>query len=101
MKSNRLRRTAAIALAAAVLLPCRAARADVPIVKDGKSAVRWIRANAARLGIDPDRLAAGGGSAGGHVAAATATTQGIEEEGEDTSVSSRPCALVLFNPVWP
>jgi len=69
-------------------------------VKDGKSAVRWLRKNAARLGIDPQRLAAGGGSAGGHVAAATGTVPGLEEEGEDTSVSSRPNALVLFNPVF-
>ena len=40
-------------------------------VIDGKSAVRWARKNAARLGIDPGKIAAGGGSAGGHVAAAT------------------------------
>lgn len=69
-------------------------------VKDGKSAVRWIRKNAAELGIDPDRIIAGGGSAGGHVAAATATTDGFEEEGEDLTVSCRPQALVLFNPVY-
>lgn len=69
-------------------------------VKDGKSAVRWIRANAGRLGIDPNRLAAGGGSAGGHVAAATGTVPGLEEDGEDASVSCRPNALVLFNPVF-
>ncbi len=69
-------------------------------VKDGKSAVRWIRANAAKLGVDPQRLAAGGGSAGGHVAAATATTRKIEEEDEDKSVSSVPDALALFNPVY-
>ena len=37
----------------------------VKCVSDGKSAVRWIRANADRLGIDPTRIAAGGGSAGG------------------------------------
>ena len=69
-------------------------------VKDGKSAVRWIRQNAKKLGIDPERLAAGGGSAGGHVAAATGTVPGLEEEGEDLSVSSKPDALVLFNPVY-
>ena len=69
-------------------------------VKDGKSAVRWVRAHADRLGIDPQRIAAGGGSAGGHVAAAVATAPGLEEAGEDTSVSSRPNALVLFNPVF-
>ena len=69
-------------------------------VKDGKSAVRWIRQNAKKLGIDPERLAAGGGSAGGHVAAATGTLPGLEEEGEDLSVSSKPNALALFNPVY-
>jgi acetyl esterase len=69
-------------------------------VKDGKSAVRWIRAHAAELGIDPHKLAAGGGSAGGHVAAATGTVDGFDEDGEDISVSCRPNALVLFNPVF-
>ena len=69
-------------------------------VKDGKSAVRWIRRHAKELGIDPNRLAAGGGSAGGHVAAATGTLKGFDEEGEDTSVSCVPNALVLFNPVF-
>ena len=69
-------------------------------VKDGKSAVRWMRSHAKELGINPDMLAAGGGSAGGHVAAATGSSRGFEEEGEDLSVSSRPNALVLFNPVY-
>lgn len=69
-------------------------------IKDGKSAVRWIRQHAAELGIDPQRLAAGGGSAGGHVAAATGTGTGIVETGEDLGVSHRPNALVLFNPVY-
>ena len=41
-------------------------------VEDAKSAVRWLRQNAAMLGIDPDRIVASGGSAGGHIAACTA-----------------------------
>ena len=69
-------------------------------VADGKSAVRWIRANAAKLGIDPDRIAAGGGSAGGHVAAATGNLPTLDEPQEDASVSSKPNALLLFNPVY-
>jgi acetyl esterase/lipase len=69
-------------------------------VKDGKSAIRWVRQHARELGIDPSKVAAGGGSAGGHVAAAAGTTKGFEEEGEDLDVSSRPDALVLFNPVY-
>ena len=68
-------------------------------VKDGKSAVRYIRANADELGVDPKRVAAGGGSAGGHVAACAGLIEGVEEQGEDNKVSSRADALVLFNPV--
>jgi acetyl esterase len=68
-------------------------------VEDAKSAVRWMRQNAAKLGVDPDRIVAAGGSAGGHIAACTAFTPGLEAEGEDFSISSKPNALVLFNPV--
>ena len=69
-------------------------------VQDGKSAVRWIRQHAARFGIDPARLAAGGGSAGAHVATACATLREFDEPGEDRSISARPDALVLMNPVF-
>ena len=43
-------------------------------VQDVKAAVRWLRANAARYGIDPDRFAAWGDSAGGHLAAMLGVT---------------------------
>ena len=69
-------------------------------VRDGKSAIRWIRAHADELGIASNKLVAGGGSAGGHVAAATATVEKFNEVGEDQSISCRPDALVLFNPVF-
>ena len=68
-------------------------------VADGKSAVRYLRTHAAQLGIDPQRIAVGGGSAGGHVAACTGVIASLDEPDEDPRVSSRPLAMVLFNPV--
>ena len=67
-------------------------------LRDAKTAMRWTRTNAKRLGIDPNRLAAGGGSAGGHLAAALGTIIAFEEPYEDLSFSSVPNALALFNP---
>ena len=63
----------------------------VECVKDAKAAIAWVRENAPRLGIDPDKIAASGGSAGGHLAASTGTISGI---GSD----ERPNAMILFNP---
>ncbi len=68
-------------------------------VKDAKSAIRFIRANAAQFQIDPNQVIAAGGSAGGHLAAATALIEAYNEDTDDRSVSCIPNALVLFNPV--
>jgi len=89
-----------VAISAEYRVKSRNGTSPLECVKDGNSAVRWVRSHADKLGIDPSKLAAGGGSAGGHVAAATGTTKGILEKGEDVSVSSKPDALVLFNPVY-
>ncbi|MBK1855044.1 alpha/beta hydrolase [Verrucomicrobiaceae bacterium 5K15] len=69
-------------------------------VTDGKSAIRWVRNNASTLGIDPNKVIAGGGSAGGHIAAAAGTLTNYDEAAENSSTSSKPNALVLFNPVF-
>lgn len=67
-------------------------------VADGKDAVRWIRKHADELGVDPKRVAAGGGSAGGHVAACTGVVKYNEQLNQDPDTSGVPDALVLFNP---
>lgn len=71
----------------------------VEAVQDARSAMRWVRINAPRLGIRPDQIVAAGGSAGGHLALSAALLDHINEPGEDTGVSPKPAALVLFNPV--
>jgi acetyl esterase/lipase len=68
-------------------------------VSDAKAAIRWTRAHADRLGIDPNRIAASGGSAGGHLAAATAMLAGHDDAQDGAGTNSEPNALVLFNPV--
>lgn len=87
-----------VAMAADYRVKSRQDVKPVACVADAKSAIRWVRANASKLGIDPQRLAAGGGSAGGHLAAAVATLPGLDDPSDGKSVSCLPNALVLFNP---
>jgi len=63
----------------------------VDCVADAHAAIRWLRGQAENLGVDPRRIAAGGGSAGGHLAAAVAALPDLDPAG-------RPNALILFNP---
>ena len=46
-------------------------------IADAKSAIRWVRGHATELNIDENRIAAGGGSAGGYLAASTALLKGL------------------------
>ena len=67
-------------------------------IEDAKSAMRWVRAHAKDLSIDPDRIAAAGGSAGGHLAACTAVVDKLDASLDDKAISAKPNAMVLFNP---
>jgi len=69
-------------------------------IEDGKSAIRWLRMNERRLGIDALRVIAGGGSSGASIAAFSAYNTAFEPDDEDRSISSRPNALVLLNPAF-
>lgn len=68
-------------------------------VKDARSAIRYLRSHAEELGIDSNRIVVAGGSAGGHLAAGTALFDGVDQASDDTSISCRPDAMVLYYPV--
>ena len=69
-------------------------------LEDAKSAIRYVRKFAKQLNVNKNKIAAGGGSAGGHLAAACGIIEGLEGQNEDLSISSKPNALVLYNPVY-
>ncbi|MGV3660610.1 MAG: alpha/beta hydrolase, partial [Prosthecobacter sp.] len=48
--------------------------------------------------VDPRKIAASGGSAGGHLAACTELVRAYDAESDDKAVSAKPNAMVLFNP---
>lgn len=87
-----------VAIAADYRVASRHRVKPIQCVADARSAVRWVRAHSDELGVDPNRIAAAGGSAGGHLAACTAFIDEFDEKGESAAISAVPNALVLFNP---
>ncbi|MDP6636514.1 MAG: alpha/beta hydrolase [Phycisphaerae bacterium] len=68
-------------------------------VQDAKASVRWVRANAKKYNIDPDRIGAFGGSAGAHLAAMLGTSfkvEKLEGNGGNKGVSSKVHAVVAL-----
>lgn len=66
-------------------------------VQDAKAAVRWLRANSGKYGLDPDSIGAIGGSAGAHLAVYLGVTAGITElegSGGNQDMSSSVSAVV-------
>ena len=69
-------------------------------VADAEFSIRWIRDHAHELGIDVDRIAVGGGSSGGQLAAACAVLQSnTSDQTGDPDASYTPNAPILYNPV--
>ncbi|MGC4006251.1 MAG: alpha/beta hydrolase [Pirellulales bacterium] len=68
-------------------------------IEDAKAAVRWLRANAEKYGVDKDRIGAIGFSAGGHLASLLGVTDkndGLEGASGSPDESSRVRAVVNF-----
>jgi len=71
-------------------------------VHDTKAAVRWLRAHARDYKIDPNRIGATGGSAGGHLAQFLAVTRGVDEfegnGGYPEQSSGVACVVNVYGP---
>ena len=70
-------------------------------IHDVKAAMRWFRANAGALGVQPDRIAVLGNSAGGHLALMLAGTVGhaeFEGEGGNPGVDTSVAAVIAVYP---
>jgi acetyl esterase/lipase len=67
-------------------------------VLDSKSAVRWLRANAAKYHVDPTRIGVTGGSAGGHLSQFLGVTAGVKkfDAGDNLDQSSAVACVVNF-----
>ena len=67
-------------------------------IPDVKSAIRWFKQHARELGVDPNRIVAGGGSAGGHISLLGTTNPGLNDPNDPQGIDTSVAAYVLFNP---
>ena len=67
-------------------------------IPDVKSAIRWFKQHADELGVDPNRIVAGGGSAGGHISLLGTTNPGLNDPNDPKGIDTSVAAYVLFNP---
>ena len=67
-------------------------------IPDAKSAIRWLKQNAEEFGVDPNRLVAAGGSAGGHISLIATSNPGLNDPNDPKDIDTSVAARVLFNP---
>ena len=70
-------------------------------VSDAKSVIRWVKSNATKLGIDPNKIIAGGDSAGGHISLlATLNEQGLNDPSDPKEIDTSIVAYIGYNPAF-
>lgn len=69
-------------------------------VKDVRTAIRWLRMNAAKYKIDTNRIVATGNSAGGHLVLATALANEMNESTDNLNFSASPNLLLVNSGVY-
>jgi len=69
-------------------------------ITDAKSAIRWFKQHAGELGIDPQRIITGGGSAGGHISALATLNPGLNDPTDPKDIDTSVVAYLWFNPAF-
>lgn len=69
-------------------------------ITDAKSAIRWFKANAKELGLDPERIITGGGSAGAHISAIATHAPDLDDPTDPRGIDTRVVAYLWFNPAF-
>jgi acetyl esterase len=69
-------------------------------VTDAKSAIRWLKQHTPELGIDPQRIITGGGSAGGHISALATLNPGLNDPADPKDINTSVVAYLWFNPAF-
>lgn len=69
-------------------------------ITDAKSAIRWMKQHAGELGIDPQRIITGGGSAGGHISVLATNNPGLNDPADPKDIDTSVVAYLLFNPAF-
>ena len=67
-------------------------------VTGAKSAIRWFKQNADKLGVDADRIIVGGSSAGGHIAMAATLCSGLDDPADPKGIDTSVAAYLLYVP---
>jgi len=83
----------------AAKLPHGESRKRVCVI-DAKSAIRWFKQHAGELGIDPERIITGGGSAGGHISALATMNPGLNDPADPQDINTDVVAYLWFNPAF-
>ncbi|OGV64224.1 MAG: hypothetical protein A2283_12320 [Lentisphaerae bacterium RIFOXYA12_FULL_48_11] len=69
-------------------------------ITDAKSAIRWFKQHADELGMDPQRIITGGGSAGGHISALATMNPGLNDPADSKDINTSVVAYLWFNPAF-
>lgn len=69
-------------------------------VTDAKSAIRWFKQHAEELGIDPNRIIAGGTSAGGHISALATMSPQLDDPADPKGIDTSVVGYIWVNPAF-